>query len=172
MCGEAVRRSAPIIMAREHRVRVLHITTEFPPFVLGGLGRAVEGLASASARAGVAVGVLLFIDETLASEHAPVERCFHGRQVTVQSAARVEPEAADSEPPANDAPEVTLFQVIDSGKAESDPPDIAVRIVEEWKPDLIHLHVVWELEYVLAILERLSIPIVYTVHSLDRKSVV
>ena len=40
-------------------MRVLHLTPEFPPVIWGGLGTAVGGLATASARAGLSVGVLL-----------------------------------------------------------------------------------------------------------------
>jgi glycogen(starch) synthase len=40
-------------------MRVLHLTTEFPPVIYGGLGTALGGLAFASARAGMTVGVLL-----------------------------------------------------------------------------------------------------------------
>src|ERR1051325_1215954 len=40
-------------------MRVLHLTTEFPPVIYGGLGTALGGLAFASARAGITVGILL-----------------------------------------------------------------------------------------------------------------
>src|SRR5439155_3226473 len=40
-------------------MRVLHITTEYPPVIYGGLGTAVGGLVSASAEAGIEVAVLL-----------------------------------------------------------------------------------------------------------------
>lgn len=41
-------------------MNVLHLTTEFPPVIYGGLGTAIGGLVEASARAGIGVGVLLF----------------------------------------------------------------------------------------------------------------
>jgi glycosyltransferase involved in cell wall biosynthesis len=40
-------------------VRVLHLTTEFPPVIWGGLGTAVGGIVNASTRADMTVGVLL-----------------------------------------------------------------------------------------------------------------
>jgi len=40
-------------------MRVLHLTTEFPPVIYGGLGTAVGGWVTASARAGVTVAVQL-----------------------------------------------------------------------------------------------------------------
>src|SRR6185503_9487119 len=46
-------------MLDDTSMRVLHLTTEFPPVIYGGLGTALGGLAFASARAGIAVGVLL-----------------------------------------------------------------------------------------------------------------
>src|SRR6266699_5499864 len=39
--------------------RVLHLTTEFPPVIYGGLGTAVGGWVKASARAGIEVAVQL-----------------------------------------------------------------------------------------------------------------
>jgi glycogen synthase len=40
-------------------MRVLHITTEYPPIIHGGLGTAVGGLVAASARGCLQVAVLL-----------------------------------------------------------------------------------------------------------------
>ena len=40
-------------------MRVLHLTTEYPPLIYGGLGTAVGGLVQASAAAGLEVAVLL-----------------------------------------------------------------------------------------------------------------
>src|SRR4051812_24562703 len=40
-------------------VRVLHLTTEFPPIIYGGLGTATGGLVSALARASIDVAVFL-----------------------------------------------------------------------------------------------------------------
>lgn len=119
-------------------MRVLHITTEFPPFIVGGCGVAVGGLASASARAGLDVGVLLILDTPPA-------------------------ETTERRDAATHTSTVTLFQIQDS-----DPLDTAARIAEEWRPDVLHLHVPWALPLVLAILERVRVPVVYTVHSLLR----
>lgn len=40
-------------------MRILHVTTEYPPVIYGGLGTAVAGLVKASARAGLDIAVLL-----------------------------------------------------------------------------------------------------------------
>ncbi|HVT15619.1 MAG TPA: hypothetical protein VHQ90_05470 [Thermoanaerobaculia bacterium] len=80
------------------RLRVLHLTGEFPPFVWGGLGTAVGGLATASARAGMAVGVLLV-----------------GRGYTCYGAT-VRAPGACADDCAADAPGVEIFQL---GHAEA-----------------------------------------------------
>src|SRR6266550_1856244 len=41
-------------------VRVLHLTTEFPPIVYGGLGTATGGLVKALVKSGVDTAVFLF----------------------------------------------------------------------------------------------------------------
>ena len=144
-------------------LRVLHITTEFPPFVVGGLGTALGGLASASARARADVGVLLIIDELLAKVVERVERSTDGRRVPVDGAGHADLAADDDGDAASVAPAITLFQIYDS-----DPPEVAARIAMEWKPDVIHLHVVWVLPFLRSILERVRVPVVYTVHCLLR----
>jgi glycogen synthase len=40
-------------------MRILHLTTEFPPVIYGGLGTAVGGWVTATARAGISVAVQL-----------------------------------------------------------------------------------------------------------------
>ena len=44
----------------------------------------------------------------------------------------------------------------------------AVRFVEWWKPDVIHVHVFWLAHIATAIRQQTGVPLVYTVHSLDR----
>jgi glycogen synthase len=41
-------------------LRVLHLTTEFPPLIYGGLGTATGGLVKALVKVGVQAAVLLF----------------------------------------------------------------------------------------------------------------
>ena len=40
-------------------MRILHVTTEYPPVIYGGLGTAVGALVEASAQLGLEVAVLL-----------------------------------------------------------------------------------------------------------------
>ncbi len=51
-------------------MRVLHLTTEFPPVIYGGLGTAVGGWVLASARAGLTMGVLLVEGELVIDDPA------------------------------------------------------------------------------------------------------
>src|SRR5437762_13616237 len=60
-------------------MRVLHLTTEFPPVIYGGLGTAVGGWTKACARAGVEIAVqlvggILALDGTVALYGAPSPR--------------------------------------------------------------------------------------------------
>src|SRR6266699_5183996 len=56
--------------------RILHLTTEFPPVIYGGLGTAVGGWVTASARAGMTMGVLLVEGELVIDDPAGSAR--HG----------------------------------------------------------------------------------------------
>jgi glycosyltransferase involved in cell wall biosynthesis len=132
-------------------MRVLHLTTEFPPIIYGGLGTALGGLAFASARAGMKVGVLLAgmmgwagyagEDSALAEQSGAEDR--------VQSVTR--------------SGGVTIFHV-----PSYQPIEAGVRLVRTWKPDVVHMHVFWLWSAARAIQERTSVPLVYHVHSLDR----
>jgi len=130
----------------ELKVRVLHITNEFPPWVTGGLGTAVGGLVSASAHTGIEAGVLYLEDGPPAEETEVIEYTYRGK--------------AEGESVA-----VKLFRVSVNGSVE-----VAARVAEEWKPDLIHLHAGWILPFARAILDRFPLPMVYTAHCLHRAS--
>jgi len=126
-------------------VRVLHLTTEFPPLVYGGLGIATGGLVAALAKAGVDVAVLLFGPHTGSS---------YGqfRPLGGPPTARRRRSAG-----------VTVFEV-----SWSLDPEALVRLVGAWRPDLLHLHSFWMFHVAQALRQRLGVPLVYTVHSLDR----
>ena len=133
-------------------MRILHLTTEFPPVIYGGLGTALGGLAFASARAGITVGVLL------AGE--------------MGHAGYAEPNAIDLIEQSGNPDRVqaitwrdgvTIFHV-----PSHIPIEAGVRVVRTWKPDVVHLHVYWLWPAARAIQERTGVPLVYHVHSLDR----
>lgn len=129
-------------------MRVLHLTTEFPPVIYGGLGTAIGGLVSASVRAGITVWVLL-VGET-----------GHGGygQPSSQEHAVSDPEQG-VDPPAG----VTICQV-----SWLNAMEFAIHLVQTWRPDVVHLHPFWLWPVARAIQERTGTPLVYTVHSLDR----
>src|SRR5262249_5697975 len=58
---------------------------------------------------------------------------------------------------------VTFFQI-----SPFDHVEAAVRVAREWGADLLHLHTAWVWPFAEAILNRNGIPLVYTVHSVDR----
>jgi glycosyltransferase involved in cell wall biosynthesis len=127
-------------------MRVLHLTTEFPPVVYGGLGTALGGLVLASAASGIEAGVLLIEDHpartygTLAADYS------------------------NSGPPLADATnlQVPIFR-ISWGEALM----FGLRAVQWWQPDVLHLHVFWLWAVAKFLQEHTGIPLVYTVHSLD-----
>jgi glycogen synthase len=129
-------------------MRVLHLTTEFPPIIWGGLGTAVGGLAIASAEAGMSVGVGLPTGTgslTYSGYRIPRQR---GRRVS-QTASR--------------PPNVDVFEL-----PSGNPIDAALRLAREWRPDVVHLHSFWLAGVAFALRSVLGVPLVYTVHSLDR----
>ena len=126
-------------------MRVLHLTTEFPPIVYGGLGIATGGLVAALAKAGVDVGVFLFGPHTGSSyvDFKPLRG----------------PLATFSRRSAG----ATVFEV-----SWSLDFDALARIARAWRPDLLHLHSFWMFHVARELRQRLGVPLVYTVHSLDR----
>src|SRR6266699_1320057 len=129
-------------------MRVLHLTTEFPPVIYGGLGTAVGGLVMASAHTGMSVGVLLVGESSLGGYDRP-DPAEHLIPLHVESAA--------------DPGGVTIFHL-----SWFDAMEASVRLVEMWRPDIVHLHAFWLWPIARAIQKRLGTPLVYTVHSLDR----
>src|SRR5689334_11155617 len=132
-------------------MRVLHLTTEFPPVIYGGLGTALGGLALASARAGVTVGVLL------AGEMGWAGDAGEDSAVTEQSGAEDRVQAVTR------SGGVMIFHV-----PSYQPLEAGVRLVRTWKPDVVHMHVFWLWPAARAIQERTGVPLVYHIHSLDR----
>jgi glycosyltransferase involved in cell wall biosynthesis len=137
-------------------MRILNITTEFPPVVFGGLGTAVGGLVHASASSGLTVAVLLIggVLGVSGSEY----RYGYGQPAPTTPSRRHAVESGIVGPDG-----ITFFQI-----SPFDPAEAAIRVVEDWRPDLIHLHTAWVWPFAAAILDRTQLPMVYTVHSVDR----
>jgi len=127
-------------------MRVLHLTSEYPPHIWGGLGTAVGGLTVASARAGIETDVLL------------VRHARHGgygfREAGVWQAT---PGVA-----ATDGTPVHIFETAFAGAEQA-----ALRLVRERRPDVIHLHPVELFPIANAVKQQTGLPLVYTVHSLN-----
>ena len=125
-------------------MRVFHLTTEFPPIIYGGLGTATGGLVRALARSGIDVAVLLIGSASgagyreFAPDPAAVARRRRARGAMIF--------------------EASWFEDIES----------MVRRVRGWRADLLHLHSFWLWPIAQALRDRLGLPLVYTVHSLDR----
>jgi glycogen synthase len=122
-------------------VRVLHLTTEYPPVIYGGLGSAVGGLVAASALAGVDASVLV-VGEGLVGGYR-----VYGYRPTGAFVSRAG--VAVYTTPWKGAPAYTLD------------------LIGKLKPDLIHLHVFWLGPIAHYLHQATGIPLVYTVHSLD-----
>jgi glycogen(starch) synthase len=123
-------------------VRILHLTVEYPPIIHGGLGTAVGGLVQASADSGLDVAVLLV---------------GHGGYAGYGHADAGTEDWAGTE---------GAVPVIEAHWDQA--VEAAVDVARTWRPDLIHLHPFWLWPVARGIRDRLGIPIVYTVHSLDR----
>ena len=125
-------------------MRVLHLTTEFPPIIYGGLGTAAGGLVKALAASGVDVAVLLIGNASGTSyrEFAP-DRSVTARRWRAGRAMIFE---------------ASWFEDI----------DVLVSRVRQWGADILHLHSFWLWPIAQALRQKLGLPLVYTVHSLDR----
>jgi glycogen(starch) synthase len=132
-------------------VRLLHLTTEFPPVIWGGLGTAVGGIVRASARAGITVGVLL-VGGVLSADGS-----YSGWQPVPDKAL---PFGLGRIVKTSDG--VTFFHV-----APHDGINAGLRFARAWQPDVVHLHSSWLWPVASAIREECGTPIVFTVHSLD-----
>jgi glycosyltransferase involved in cell wall biosynthesis len=122
-------------------MRALHLTAEFPPFIWGGLGTAVGGLAVASAAAGMEVKVLLVGGSW---------RWSYGRRLAAPAERQTEGEGLEIVP-------VEEAEAVAAG----------VRLVRRWRPDVLHIHPVELWPIAQAIRRRTGVPIIYTVHSLN-----
>src|SRR6266849_2132760 len=134
-------------------MRVLHVTTEFPPVIYGGLGTAVGGLVNASARTDMAVGVLL-IGGALVID---------GKIHHPYGGPTLEKNEAIGKDMLTSANGVEFLQVPWDNAVEP-----AVQLVRNWRPDVVHLHTHWAWPVAKAIQEQTGTCLIYTVHSVDR----
>ncbi|CAN7636723.1 glycosyltransferase family 4 protein [Mesorhizobium sp. LjNodule214] len=129
-------------------MRVLHLTTEFPPLIYGGLGTAIGGLVRASSQAGIEVSVMLVGGNASPSY-------WQAPDMTMLPAT--------AEVPWDENPSVRLLHV-----SHQEAEAVGVSWLWNWSPDVLHLHSFWLWPLANALRMRTGVPIVYTVHSLDR----
>ena len=128
-------------------MRVLHLTTEFPPVIYGGLGTAVGGLVTASSFAGIEAAVLL-----VGAGGDPSYRCpaLMGDETTNEADIRF-------------VAGIHVHPV-----SHPDAESYALRLIQDWQADVLHLHVFWLWPLARSLRARTGVRIIYTVHSLDR----
>lgn len=131
-------------------MRILHLTTEFPPVIYGGLGTAVGGWVTGSSQSGLTVGVLL-VEGPLAD--AETMTMAYGRPQPSIAGDGVVTERAG----------ITFFQASTAHAIET-----GIEAVRRWRPDIIHLHTAMIWHVADAIRRHTNTPIVYHVHSVDR----
>jgi len=135
-------------------MRVLHLTPEFPPVIWGGLGTAVGGLVTASAKSGITVAVLLVGGVLVIGDGGGYGGGWHPVNFTEkepQPGSRIDPRG------------IRFFQV-----SPQEAVRAGLRFARRWRPDVIHLHSAWLWPAAQAIREQTGVPVVFTVHSLDR----
>jgi glycogen synthase len=135
-------------------MRVLHLTTEFPPVIYGGLGTAVGGWVTASARSGITVAVLLV--EGVLLVDGPGQG-HYGQQAWTNHGANAPKQAIIN----RDG--VAFFQTAWANAIEA-----GVRVVHHWQPDIVHLHTAMLWPVAQAIQKRTGKLLIFHVHSVDR----
>jgi glycogen synthase len=132
-------------------MRILHLTTEFPPVIYGGLGTAVGGWVKASAQAGVQVAVQLVEGPLVLKESAGA----YGSPRRPSNAAELRAIAYDQG--------VTFFQ-----SSWSSAIPIGIQAVQDWGADIVHLHTAMLWYLASALRQSTGKPVIYHVHSVDR----
>jgi glycogen(starch) synthase len=133
-------------------MRVLHLTTEFPPVIYGGLGTAVGGWVKACARAGIDVAVQLVEGPLVLDGNAAMYGAPRQRSPDTGELARHESKEG-----------IQFFQC-----SWSEAIAAGVRVVEAWRPDVVHLHTAMLWYLASAIKAATRKPLVFHVHSVDR----
>lgn len=135
-------------------MRVLHITSEYPPVIWGGLGTAVGGLTKALSQESASVGVLLVGGALVLGEQPYGSwNTFSLEELKVQFLSRnfIRKE------------NILFFHVsLDVTEKTAD------LLSDYWVPEIIHLHTAWLLPVAISIREKCHCPIVFTVHSIDK----
>jgi glycogen(starch) synthase len=143
-------------------VKVLMVSWEYPPVVIGGLGRHVHHLATALAQAGHEVVVLSRRpSDTDPSTHPSTDEMSEGVRVI---AAAQDPHEFDF---GTDMMAWTLamgHSMVRAGLAlRSREP----RATEPWRPDVVHAHDWLVAHPAIALAESFDVPLVSTIHATE-----
>jgi glycogen synthase len=149
-------------------MRILHVTTELPPYFDGGLGTAVAGMVKVSMYEGLTPAVLLLDphphggNEYSSSSYSGNGSGASGNGVYgVAGFLSHHPSLGDEE--GGVLPRAGLL--LSAPQAED--IDALIERAEAWQPDIVHLHSV-ELWWVADVIRKEArAPLVYTVHSLQ-----
>src|SRR5215218_934559 len=174
-------------------MKILHVTTELPPYFDGGLGTGVAGLVQASTHAGLTPAVLL-LDPHSHRDYAGSPSSYPdlGLIPYAYPYAHSEYSARSNNPrtfgygsSASDhgAYGVACFLSQQPSLADEEggalmraglirapqSGDICalIRRASDWRPDIVHLHSVELWAVADAIRQKSGVPLVYTVHSLQ-----
>lgn len=127
-------------------MRILHITTEYPPVITGGMASAVSGLVSECARTGMTILV-----------------------VHIRDMRRKEYRQPSSLKLPNSSQCGIIIPIVLNVFKINDAINLCIDLARKWKPDIIHLHTFSLLPIALSIKGQIGTPMVYTVHSLERE---
>jgi glycogen synthase len=128
-------------------LKVAHITTEFPPFIDGGLAIAVGELVQELLRKGAMIKIL-HIQDTGCKRYKGIitEKTHTNRWQNIL---------------AHHFLAMDTFQM-------SYVIETCADFIGRWKPDIVHVHTFNSFPVANAIKDRFGIPIIYTVHTLER----
>jgi glycosyltransferase involved in cell wall biosynthesis/uncharacterized protein YjbI with pentapeptide repeats len=149
-------------------MRILHVTTELPPYFDGGLGTAVAGLVKASTQKGLTPVVLLLDPhphgdyEFSSSSYSSYGSGASGHGVYgVAGFLSQHPSLGDEK--GGVLPRAGLLV----RAPRSEDIDALISRASEWRPHIVHLHSVELWSVADAIKKESRAPLVYTVHSLQ-----
>ncbi|HEY0640624.1 MAG TPA: glycosyltransferase family 4 protein, partial [Pseudonocardiaceae bacterium] len=136
-------------------MRVLMVSWEYPPVVVGGLGRHVHALALRLVRQGHEVVVLCRQpDGTDASTHPTTERVVDGVRVL----------RVAEDPPHLEFARDLVAWTLGMGHAMT---RAALRLLDGWRPDVVHAHDWLVGHAAIAIAVHARVPLVATVHATE-----
>jgi glycogen synthase len=133
---------------KKKEMRILHITTEYPPIITGGQASAVGGLINACMKAGMVVMVVHIRDMRRKEYRQPSSL----KLVNSNQYAIIKPIV------------LNVFNICEA-------INVCINVIRKWMPHVIHLHTFCLLPLALAIKEQIGTPMVYTAHTLEREEV-